>query len=137
MARVCLISRDNGWGLTKDIQLLSGILTTAGIQVGYKQWDTARSEKYDLNVHLELVGSKHFRSARKNILIPNPEWFMTNWTNFKGRFNTVLVKTHHAKHIFEHLGFKKVQSVAFSTQDNWQDIPRKHEVIHMAGQSRY
>lgn len=138
MASICLISKLNGWGLTKDVHLVSEILTRAGMKVSFKQWDEPKSnQNYDLNIHLELVGSHHFRNARKNILIPNPEWFLPVWVNSKGRFNATLVKTHHAVHTFNYLGFKNVQNVGFSTKDIYQPIPRQPEFIHMAGNSRF
>lgn len=141
MAKLQLLSNDNGWGLTKDLHMISGILSTNGFKVDFKQWNSGRNPKrneYDANIHIELVGGLHFRAARKNILIPNPEWFLPMWVNSKGRFNRVLVKTNHAVHIFKHIGFKNVHNTGFTTQDIFNDkIIRKHEFLHIAGNSRF
>lgn len=138
---ICLITNDNGWGLTKDYLLLQKLLKQAGYEVSFQQWDersNLRGKKHLINIHLELVGNFHFRDARHNWLIPNQEWFMPEWKNRWRRFNKVLCKTQLAKRIFTDIGFRNVKYIGFDTLDIYNsNIIKKFEFCHISGNSRF
>lgn len=136
--KLALISNDNGWGLSKDTQLLTTLLANQHA-VTFQQWDAPRGRgRYDINLHLELVGSKHFRSANQNWLIPNQEWFLESWLRSKGRFTRTLSKTKYGVNVFKDLGFRNVEFLGFTTADVYlPDVPRAFEFIHVAGNSRF
>lgn len=138
--RVCLISNNNGWGLTNDILLLTDLLRKTGHEVKFQQWNVSGTNpgKFHLNIHLELVGRRHLRNARYNWVVPNQEWFQTEWLTRKAYFDKVLCKTHHATEVFNALGFANVKYSGFSTADIYMpDVPRVFECIHVAGNSIY
>src|SRR5699024_6116234 len=97
--RVQVLSRGNGAGLSRDLELVACVLRQAGCTVtmtelshrdtlssrlarlGRRLRDGLRalgpvraSARYDLNLMLERVYPDRFGQARRNVLIPNPEW---------------------------------------------------------------
>lgn len=126
---VNLIYRDNGAGLTRDMQLLRGILREAGHDVTVTQtshrgrlsnrlrrlharvrrlvrgWLRGEANaRYDVNLMLEDVHPELLGQARRNVLIPNPEWFREEWKSWLPRFDRVFAKTEHARRLFAQLG---------------------------------
>lgn len=126
---VNLIYRDNAAGLTRDMQLLRDILREAGhdvtvTQTGHRGRLSNRlrrlgarlrrlvrgwlrgepNARYDLNLMLEEVHPDWFDHARRNVLIPNPEWFREEWKTWLPRFDRVFAKTEHARRLFAQQG---------------------------------
>jgi len=122
---VNLIVRSNGAGLTRDMELLAGVLRGAGYDVtvthmGHRGrlsnrlkrlharlrrlWRGWRrgvlNARYDVNIMLEHVRPELFAQAQRNVLIPNPEWFEQKWTRELPRFDRVFVKTRHGERLF-------------------------------------
>jgi len=99
--RVQLITKANGWGLSKDMDVLREAMPQHDYT--FTPWDRPARGKFDLNIHLELVDVRHFKTAPQNVLVPNPEWFMPNWTSGLNGFDMVLAKTRDAERIFQGL----------------------------------
>jgi len=142
---VNLIVRSNGAGLTRDMQLLAGILRDAGHDVTvthmghrgrlsnrlkrlharvrrlWRGWKRGvLNARYDVNIMLEHVRPELFKQAHRNVLIPNPEWFRKEWIKDLPRLDRVFVKTRHAERIFDHLQCKTTY-IGFTSEDCGRD----------------
>lgn len=154
--RINLIARFNGVGLTTDLRLLTDALCAQGHAVEYTNIRGGKLHKYvvpalaraanslrsrvraprhDLNLMLEHVRDEYAPLARRNVMIPNPEW---QWPGEVARLPTldhVLVKTHHAEPIFRSRGCNATY-VGFTSPDRLdRSVPRRREFFHLAGRS--
>ena len=149
---VRVISRDNGVGLSRDLQLVADVLRDAGLDVdtlGFgsdklinalrQHWlrlaHTWRSD-VDTQVFLERMYPRCLPLARRrNLLIPNPEWTTVESQPLLARFDRVLCKTRHAQAIFGALGCATAY-IGFTSEDRFSpDITRDATFFHLAGRS--
>jgi hypothetical protein len=151
-----LIARNNGVGLTTDLRLLTETLRAQGHAVEYTNIrggklhkyvvpaimratnalrSLVRQPRYDLNLMLEHVRDEYATLARRNAMLPNPEW---QWPDEVARFSTldrVLVKTQHAEPVFRTRGCKTTY-IGFTSPDRLdRSVPRRREFFHLAGRS--
>lgn len=158
--RINLIARDNGVGLSRDLQLLATTLrgggcevTVTGIRRGkltkwLRPWAKRiswlarritrgrRANTHDVNIMLEHIWPDDVNFAQKNVLIPNPEWFLPKDRHHLHRIDHVLVKTDHAAELFRELGLP-TRFIGFASVDRWmRDVPRERTFFHLAGRSR-
>lgn len=159
MTSVHIIARDNAAGLSRDLRIVSDNLERAGFdvtvsalgqggitrslrrlrlraQLEYDAWRGASPQRrFDVNVMLERIYPQFFSLARRNALIPNPEWFKPEYANHLGRLDRVLTKTRHAEAIFDALGCS-TQFTGFTSEDRLlADLPREPVFFHLAGRS--
>lgn len=147
-----VISRDNGVGLSRDLNLITGVLRSAG-----RTFDTVayggsglgnRIRELDLRVRsawhgpapvqvfIERVYPGCLSAGRRNLLIPNPEWFHARWQPWLPRFERILCKTRHAVEIFAGLGCE-TRYIGFTSQDRLDaTVPREPAFLHLAGCSQ-
>jgi glycosyltransferase involved in cell wall biosynthesis len=92
--------------------------------------------RYDANLMLEHVRPACLGLARRNILIPNPEWFSARDRRWLPRFDAVFTKSRIATDTFlgegwptHYIGFRSVDCHDAS-------VPRTLEFLHLAGASR-
>ncbi len=150
--RLRIVSRDNGVGLSRDMRLIAEVLAAAGrhdIQVAGFGGGTARHGREAAlwldrclhgPVHTQIFSERVYRRclplARRNLLLPNPEWFLPKWRRYLPRFERVLCKTRHAEAAFQALGCR-TRYVGFTSQDRHDPaVPRRHAFFHLAGRSR-
>lgn len=154
---VHLIARDNGAGLTRDLELVREALaaqpgfvisvTAIGRRTGLRKridrlrnhlkglWPMPWHRRYDINVMLEHVRPEYLQHARLNVLIPNPDWFSDRWKRRLPAFDAVLAKTHHAERLFAQMG-SRVHFIGFTSPDRHRpEIPREPAFLHVAGRS--
>ena len=154
-ARIHLIARDIGFGLSRDLRLLEAALTERGhvVEVGaigrgklrkwFEPWRLrARSAlrrgaaEFDLNLMLEEIRPDYFRLARRNVLLPNPEWFRAEAKPLLAGIDAVFAKTRHAEAIFSSFGCR-VLFTGFTSQDRRDPaVARERAFFHLAGRSR-
>lgn len=132
--RIQVISRDNGAGLTKDVQVVREAFPDS--VVDFTKWDKPRtSGRWDVNIHLELVNPAHLPSAMNNVLVPNPEWFETSWIKSLDRFDMVIAKTRSTEAVFSAL-HRNVVYTGWTTPyldcEVDYSVPR---MVHVAGKS--
>ncbi|HEY0178506.1 MAG TPA: glycosyltransferase [Dokdonella sp.] len=159
MIRVHVVARDNGAGLSRDLEILERALVEAGFEVvvsaigqgglrrlaqrvrvqagllrrGWRGGAAAR--RFDVNLMDERVRPEYFGLARRNVLLPHPEWFRAEWTGALGSVDRVFVKTRHAVPLFEALGCA-VDFVGFTSLDRLRrEVPREPVFFHLAGRS--
>lgn len=83
------------------------------------------------------------RAAKKNYMIPNPEWFHKEWLRYanvstipqKGKLDMILCKTHDAVNLFKK-HTPHVARISFTSKDMYlPGIEKKKSFIHCAGKS--
>ncbi len=147
--QIRLISRDNGVGLSRDLDLmqaaLRGQMSSERVGIGGRnqmRWQLGRSWGQRMlqgQVPLQLFGERVYRHflplAQRNVLLPNPEWFLPRWLPLLPRFDAVLCKTRHAERIFRALG-ADARYVGFTSIDRMLPQVRRQPVfLHLAGRS--
>lgn len=159
MASIHLIAWDNGRGLSHDIRLLDAALRELGHDVHITaaparnrglpwrawrdalrllgRWLTGRGpRRYDLGITLEHVHPAYLRLARRNVLVPNPEWLSRRDRRQLGRFDAIFCKTDVARDIFTAMGLP-TRYIGFVSVDCRRPVTaRDREFLHLAGASR-
>ncbi|MGH8033485.1 MAG: glycosyltransferase [Luteimonas sp.] len=151
MTLVRVISRDNGAGLTRDLALVADALRDGGHDVevvafGSEKGLNALREsglriarlwrgRADVQIFAERIYPRMLALARRNLLIPNPEWFAPQWTAQLPAFERVLCKTAHARTIFDGLGVATAL-IGFTSDDRLDTaVSRERAFFHGAGRS--
>jgi glycosyltransferase involved in cell wall biosynthesis len=159
MAHINLIAWDNHRGLSHDIRLLTEALRNLGHEVSFtavgpprqQRWWSSLTRRlrllaerardgsryrYDLSITLEHVCPDYLGLARRNVFIPNPEWFSRRDRRYLGKFDAVFTKTLAATSLFNGLGMP-VTFIGFLSTDCYQpDVARQPTFLHLAGASR-
>ena len=159
MLSVHLVARDNGAGLSRDLEILRGALGDAGFELtisaigagGLRRQIRFASVKarlawrgvtrgggrarFDVNLMDERLRPKYAPLARRNVLLPHPEWFDIAWTPDLDLIDHVYAKTRHAVPIFQALGCRS-EFVGFTSIDRrLPDIVREPTFFHLGGRS--
>jgi glycosyltransferase involved in cell wall biosynthesis len=147
--RIQLLGRDNGAGLSRDLALFADALRGAGAAVDARGLPhrgrlaealtrlrlAAGAPRYDLNLMLERVRPEFARAARRNVLVPNPEYFRAKDRAALRGIDEVWVKTRHAAPLIEALG-ARTRYIGFASPDrNDPSVPRRHAFFHGPGRS--
>lgn len=138
--RVQLITRDNGLGLSHDVRVLrSALVGISGdrMEVISTDWTgPVRTDRFDLNIFLELVNPAHFKSAKRNVLVPNPEWFASEWRRHLSGFDEVWAKTRDCERIFQSLTPGRVRFTGWTSDDRMDPtVAKERKLLHVAGGS--
>ncbi len=159
MSRIHVLARDNGAGLSRDLVIVTQALAQAGHEVcvsgigaggvrrawrlaqrratlAWRGWrEGAAASRFDLNLMLERIRPEYFALARRNVLVPNPEWFADEDRRWLGGVDAVFTKTRHAAPLFEALGCRSVHT-GFTSLDRLRaEVPREPAFFHLGGRS--
>ncbi|WP_329742048.1 glycosyltransferase [Dyella sp. A6] len=149
VARLRLLGRDNGAGLTRELHLTADMLRAVGLDTTVSglphrgraaEWLTRLKMRiaptdYDINVFFERIRPEFIPGARRNVLIPFPEWFRDEDRPHLQRIDEIWTKTHHASPLFEALG-ARVRFIGGTSFDRMlPNEPRKHAFFHGPGRS--
>ncbi len=159
MISVHLVARDNGAGLSRDLEILRRAIGAAGFDltvsaIGAGGWrrqiefERARARlawralrrgrrrgRFDVNLMDERLRPKYLPLARRNVLLPHPEWFDPAWKPQLCEIDRVFAKTRHAVPIFTSLGCR-TDFVGFTSIDRRRaDVPREPTFFHLGGRS--
>jgi hypothetical protein len=133
--KVNLICPNNGWGLSRDAEILFRGLTEHGAEVAwYRPTDTGR--KGDCNLFVEVVDARFFELAERQVLIPNAEW-TKNWWRHAGRLH-LWCKTvdAHVRLSLPRVGAQSCHHLGFTSVDHMDTtVKRAREFLHLAGRS--
>jgi hypothetical protein len=160
--QVRLIGKSNGVGLSRDFDLLEGALRAAGCEVSLQRcerrerrrrravstWMAAKvrrmpfmaarnaaSMRWDLNVMLEHVWPQYLHQARRNVLVPNPEWCDRRDRSFFDAIDRLWTKSAMAEQLFRGLGCNTVH-VGFDSEERLSaEVRRESKFLHLAGRS--
>ncbi|HSE11157.1 MAG TPA: glycosyltransferase [Rudaea sp.] len=158
MASINLIARDNGFGLSRDLRLLATALGARGHDVSlspqrggklHKTFGPWRprlravsrrlrgldAHEFDANLMLEHVRPEWFALGRRNVMMPNPDWFLPSDARALAGIDCVFAKTRQAEALFAALG-RRVVFTGFTSQDRHDaSVPRQRTFFHLAGRS--
>jgi len=159
MITVHLVARDNGAGLSRDLEILKRAIGEAGFDLtisaigagglrrqlqlvrlraklawrGFRE-GSARS-RFDVNLMDERLRPKYLPLARRNVLMPHPEWFDPAWAPNLDKLDRVFAKTRHAVPIFEAQGCR-TDFIGFTSIDRRSaDVAREPTFFHLGGRS--
>ncbi len=141
--KINIIARDNAAGLTADIDILKELLSGRGFEVDFTDYKSLKRfalwsyGTYDLNIFLQWANPAWLPFAKKNILIPNPEWFKDKWLSVLNRFDGIFCKTKQAVEIFKRENSNTV-FISFTSRDmSLKGIKKNYkEYLHVAGKSK-
>lgn len=136
--KVNIIANNHGWGLQRDSEILTAYLQELGHEVNYAGWSDAVPllPRAAINIFCEVVQPKFFRFAKRQWLIPNPEWLFKQWEPFFPEFQYVLCKTNDALRIMTPMMGDKAVYTGFTCRDMYDSsVPKKREFLHLAGDS--
>ena len=157
--RINLIAWDNGFGLTRNLNLLRSALQAGGHDVHVSAirrgklrkvfgpwllrarvaWTRLRgvpARRFDVNLMIEHVRREYAPLARRSVLMPHPEWFLDSDRGALAVVDHVFALTRHAVPLFERLG-KSVTYVGFTSEDRRDpQVPRERAFFHLAGRSQ-
>lgn len=136
---VALVSRDNGVGLTVDMDLLESMLTSAGYRVGRVDWRARNMARVDVAMFLELWNPSLLRYAAKSVGIFNLEWFQSSWVRDLPRVTQLWAKSIEAHNVFtQRLRLRTSTHTGFMSRDfNDPTIPRRRTALHLRGHSDF
>lgn len=161
---VNIIGQDNGGGLSRDVDVLRTVLLEFGwsvavnekprrhrdahplsrfldrVQLKVAKWAVASGvtrPTFELNIHLEEIDPECLPFARRNILIPNHEWFRRWQLRYLRSMDEVWVKTHVAERPFADLGCR-VRYLGWTSLDKGlsnANCSAPLTALHIAGRS--
>lgn len=134
--RINIITYKNGKGLEKDFNILKKELTQLGYEVNYVNIIVLEPPpKAYINLFLESGSEYFFNFAKKNYIIPTPEWFV-NGIDMIQKFDMILCKTKEAERIFSQWN-PNTKFISFTCQDHYSPNTVKNYklVYHFAGMS--
>ena len=146
---VQLLGRDNGAGLSRDLDLLAEALAVLDVPVHanrlprrnrlhtwYTRWRSARrGPRFDINLMLERIRPEFAAQARRNVLMPNPEYFRDQDGRVIEAIDQVWAKTQHAVRLFNALGVTS-RYVGFTSPDQrLAEVERTPTFFHGPGRS--
>jgi glycosyltransferase involved in cell wall biosynthesis len=159
-----LVAFENGVGNSRDIALLSRVLGALGCEVtltvpskyarrrrklrlvrgiararqrfSRQRQARGRSVEFDVAVMLEHVWPEQLHLARRNVIVPNPEFFDRHDRSLLPAFDQVWAKTRNTFEIFSRLGCA-TSITGFDGEDRYlEDVVRVPAFLHVAGRSR-
>jgi Glycosyl transferases group 1 len=159
-----IVAWDNASGLGRDIDILERALTDLGWSVAFnaerirssgnavpdrllrKVRRVARgcaagvgmlTPRFELNLHLEDVNGDYLGLARRNVLIPNQEWFRETSARYLESVDEVWAKSHFAQRLFADLGCRTRYLGWMASDRAMPDRPagRGLSGLHIAGAS--
>ena len=137
MKSINIVALPNGVGISRDIKIITDILSPAGFDVSCSHlFRMDATKKYDLNIFLERLTPAALTTANLNCMIPNQEWFEPDWLPLLKHFNLILAKTRYAEGIFRGLGCN-TDFVSFTSEDRYIEGIKKDHVhwLHLVGKS--
>ncbi|NII10827.1 glycosyltransferase [Oleiagrimonas sp. C23AA] len=146
---VQLLGRDNGAGLSRDLDLLADALASLAVEVHANRlprrnrvhaWVTRwrgkhKTPAFDINLMLERIRPEFASQARRNVLMPNPEYFSDRDGRVIETIGEVWAKTRHAVRLFNALGVP-ARYVGFTSPDQrLTGVERTATFFHGPGRS--
>lgn len=128
-----IISRLNGSGLSKDVEILKSCISSPTRFVPFDAG--GRAPMADINLFAEVFDPKNLDSAKKNYIIPNQEWFYDAWRKYIPAFDLILCKTKLAYRNFSAAGGKCVFT-SFTSHDRYLPIKKLPVLFHCSNNSK-
>ncbi len=141
MKTAVIISRVNGVGLDRDIELLASALENLGIGTTHFRPTHVgqaflKNRRADFHLHLERIYPLWSCLSGTHVLIPNQERYPRRLINRLKKVDTVLCKSRHACGIFSKL-HPDARHIGFTSEDRLLGEVEKDygSFLHLAGRS--
>ena len=138
MARINIVTADNGVGLTNTSAIIRDVLVDDGHDAHVHTYEESPSgtPRYHLTLFLERIIPAWLDVAERNAFVPNQEWFGEQEREQLGRIDDVLCKTRYAAAIFRELGCR-THELGFTSRDRGASgiEPAYDRFFHLAGHS--
>lgn len=134
--RTCRIwATDNGYGLSRDADIVRPMLEAAGFAVERSSPNRPTKTRTDIAIHLEHIHARNLDRSPINIAVPNVEWCPQHMVQAMKRCTLVIAKTDSAAHFLREAGI--TSTVTGWTSPDMLDIsvPRFKSLVHIAGRS--
>jgi hypothetical protein len=162
MTTVNVVAFENGVGNSRDLALISRALEALGCEVSVtrisavarrrrrfrltraivagRRWFNDRlpggTKRFDLNIMMEHIWPEQVDRARRNIVVPNPEWFDRADMRHIDAMDAVWTKTEHSHQALSRLG-RRAEIIGFDSEDRYDSsVKREPGFFHLAGKSR-
>lgn len=133
-----LVSRDNGVGLSADMALLEGMLTSAGHQVARVDWRAPIMPRCDVGIFLELWNARLARHARRTVGVFNLEWFQSSWRRDLPRITQLWAKSAESHAVYQRLRLRSSTLTGFLSRDLMDaSVMREPVALHLRGHSDF
>jgi hypothetical protein len=126
-------------GLLRDYLILRRLLTRWGHEVIAGQFNGAMvpDDKVDLNIFCETVAPAFLPLAKRNVAIPNPEWWFPQYDASLSALDFICCKTHDTLDIFSKKAGRRAVFIGFAAEDHHlPSVPRQRKFLHIAGGSQ-
>lgn len=135
--KIHLISRDNGAGLTTDMNLLEEVLVEQGHEVLRVDWTSRSMPACDVGIFLELLQPALLKHMRHAVGIFNLEWFMTQWRRYINNMTQVWAKSEESLAVYRELNLgRKATLTGFLSRDLYDPrFVRTDKCLHLKGHS--
>lgn len=135
--KIHFISRDNGAGLTTDMNLLEEVLVAEGHDVLRVDWTSRSMPHCDVGIFLELLQPRLLPMMSHAVGIFNLEWFMTQWRRYINNMTQVWAKSEESLEVYKALGLnKKATLTGFLSRDLYDPShERSDKCLHLKGHS--
>ena len=158
MGSINLIARDNGFGLSRDLRLLAAALAARGHEVSLSPRRRGKLRKifgpwrprlraaarwlrgldmheFDVNLMLEHVRPEWFVLGRRNVMMPNPDWFLPSDAQALSGIDCIFAKTRQTQALFAGR-HPRVVFTGFTSEDRHEpSVTRQRMFFHLAGRS--
>lgn len=134
--RINVICSANGVGQGKDLKILREEISQLGHEVQHIPYTVVSAYKEaDINIFIEHFDPELFRYAKRNCLIPNPEWYCST-AEWIPQFDLILCRTREVERIFQ-LFQGKTYYLGFTSCDNHRPEIEKDfsQYFHLRGQA--
>src|SRR5690606_18319408 len=126
--KIALISRDNGVGLSLDVQLLTDLFLSAGHEVSFHDWHDPVMDHADIAFHLELVSRTLAQHADKNVGLLNLEWYPLEWVKYLPAFDQIWAKSEYAARFCRQHGARSEERrVGKEWRSRWSPEQKKEQ----------
>lgn len=135
---VNLVSRDNGVGLSADMDLLQGMLVRAGHDVARVEWHLGSMRRCDVAIFLELWNPRLAYFASATVGVFNLEWFQRGWIRDLHRITQLWAKSSEADMAYQRSRLHNSTLTGFLSRDlNDPTVFRTMSAIHVRGKSDF
>ncbi|GAA3245554.1 glycosyltransferase [Streptomyces lavendulae] len=135
MKTVNLISCDNGYGLTRDMRLLTDVLEPLDYRVRWIDHGHNEMPACNVGIFLERFNPVLLGMAETSVFIPNMEWFPDEALDYLDSFVQVWAKGVGAASELKRLGVSPI-TTGFMSRDMFDaTVGREDFCLHLSGQS--
>lgn len=135
---VNLVSRDNGVGLSVDMDLLGALLAGAGHDVARVEWTAGSMRRCDVAIFLELWNPRLAQLAGATVGVFNLEWFQRGWTRDLHRITQLWAKSSEADMAYLRSRLHTSTLTGFLSRDLYDpDVARVLSCLHVRGKSDF